>query len=96
MAIRALDETDIPNVEWQVQATAARILFNAGHLQESELARTRAIEVSRRVTATLSDHPAHQMSLLGQIAKELATPDSGSPAKLVCATSASFCGYASD
>jgi tetratricopeptide (TPR) repeat protein len=57
IAIRALEDTDIPNVEWQVQATAARLLLNAGRPQESERARTRAIEVSRRVTATLSDYP---------------------------------------
>lgn len=84
MAIDALNEVEIPNVEWQVHATASRILSSAGRLRDSERSRTRAIEVGRRVAATLSNQPALQTSLLGQIARQLAMPDLGLPSKLVC------------
>jgi tetratricopeptide (TPR) repeat protein len=84
MAINALNEIEIPNVEWQVHTNAARILGNVGRLRDSERSRARAIELGQRVAATLSNQPALQMSLLGQIAKQLTKPDSGSTATLVC------------
>jgi DNA-binding winged helix-turn-helix (wHTH) protein len=84
MAINALNESEIPNVEWQVHANAARILGNVGRLRDSERSRARAIEIGQRVAASLSNQPALQMSLLGQITKQLTKPDSESTATLVC------------
>ena len=89
VAIRALAETDIPNVEWQVHATAATIFAKAGRLQESEQSRTRAIEVGQRVAAALSNEPPLRTSLLGQITKLLLPVGSGSPPTLACVTSGS-------
>jgi DNA-binding winged helix-turn-helix (wHTH) protein/tetratricopeptide (TPR) repeat protein len=86
VAIRALAETDIPNVEWQVQATAATMFAKAGRSQESEQSRTRAIEVGQRVAATLSNEPTLRTSLLGQITTQLVALGSGSPPTLAFVT----------
>jgi len=67
MAMAALNEIQIPNVEWQVHAAAATILANVGRVQEAETSRTRAIEAGQRIAATLSNEPALQESLLGEI-----------------------------
>jgi tetratricopeptide (TPR) repeat protein len=80
MALSALNQIKIPNVEWQVHATAARVLGNVGRLQDSERSRARALEVGQRVAATLSNEPGLQASLRGHITEQLATQ----PATLVC------------
>ncbi len=66
-AIAALKGRDIPNVEWQVHATAAEIFAKAGRGVESESARAHSIDVGRRVAATLSAEPSLQKSLLARV-----------------------------
>lgn len=66
-ALAALNGCDIPNEEWQVYAARARVLAVRGRRQESEQARTRALQVAERVAATLADEPALRRSLLSRI-----------------------------
>jgi DNA-binding winged helix-turn-helix (wHTH) protein len=89
MSMRAFGEREIPNVEWQVYATAARVLRNVGRLQESELSRGRAIKVGHRVAATLSNHPDLQMSLLEEIARQVAPRVLELPGTAECVLAAS-------
>jgi hypothetical protein len=72
MAMATVIEHEVPNIDWQVHAAAARILGNVGRMEEGERALTRAIQMSQRVAATLSNEPAVQASLICQIREQLA------------------------
>jgi hypothetical protein len=71
MAMATLSEHEIPNIDWQVHTAAARILGNVGRTEEGEEALTRAIRMSQRVAATLSNEPAFQASLICRIREQL-------------------------
>jgi hypothetical protein len=63
----ALESCEIQNEEWQVYATAAKVLAVRGRVQESEQARTHAFQVGERVAATLAGEPVLRRSLLARI-----------------------------
>jgi hypothetical protein len=72
MAMATLGERDVPNIDWQVHTTAARILSNVGRTEEGERALKRAILMSQRVAATLSNEPAFQSSLICRMREQVA------------------------
>ena len=72
MAMATVSEHEVPNIDWQVHTAAARILGNVGRTEEGERALTRAIQMSQRVAATLSNEPAFQASLICQMREQLA------------------------
>jgi hypothetical protein len=76
MAMATLGELEVPNIDWQVHAAAARILGNVGRTEEGERALTRAILMSQRVAATLSNEPAFQSSLICRMREQVAMPAS--------------------
>src|SRR5215471_10152781 len=76
MAMAALGEREVPNIDWQVHTAAARILGNVGRTEEGKRALKRAIQMSQRVAATLSNEPAFQASLICRMREQVATPAS--------------------
>jgi hypothetical protein len=63
--------SEILHVEWQVYATASRILASAGSGPQSEEARAHAVRIAARVADTLAGEPALRQSLLRRVEGQL-------------------------
>ena len=72
-AMAALAGTEILNIEWQVYATASRILSASGRREESEEARTHAVRIAERVAETLAGEPPLRQSLLRRVEAQLSS-----------------------
>jgi phosphoribosylamine-glycine ligase len=70
-AVSSLNGTELPNVEWQVYATAGRVFAALGRSQESEEARAHAVRVADRVATTLAGEPVLRQSLLSHVEGQL-------------------------
>jgi hypothetical protein len=70
-AIAVLAGSEILHVEWQVYASASRILALTGSRPKSEEARAHAVRIAARVADTLAGEPALQQSLLRRVEGQL-------------------------
>ena len=71
-AAAAVERCEAWNVEWQVHATASRLLSRLGQSREAEESPECALRAAQRVAQTLADEPALQQSLFTRVNSELA------------------------